>query len=86
MSPSQIPALHTVPTGYFSQVPLPSHAPSRPQVDVESALHSASPDRGRTPAGTGEHMPSALGSPHVTQVPVQAELQQYPSTQLPLWH
>jgi hypothetical protein len=31
-------------------------------------------------------MPSALGSPHDTQVPVQAVLQQYPSTQLPLWH
>jgi len=68
--------LHTVPTGYFSQAPLPSHAPSRPQLDVESALHSTSPERGRTPAGTGEHMPSALGSPQDTQVPVQAVLQQ----------
>jgi hypothetical protein len=31
-------------------------------------------------------MPSALGSPQDTHVPVQAVLQQYPSTQLPLWH
>src|SRR5437667_272375 len=33
-SPSHMPGLHIVLTGYLRQPPLPSHLPSRPQVDT----------------------------------------------------
>jgi hypothetical protein len=65
---------------------LPSHIPFRPQLAVESALHSLS---GSVFAVTAAHVPFAppvFAVLHAWHVPLQAVLQQYPSTQLPLAH
>jgi hypothetical protein len=74
-SPSHVPPWQGVPTTYLSQWPIPSQVPSCPQVDGSAIWHSAA-ERGRTVAGTAEHVPRAVGSPQDMQVPVQALLQQ----------
>src|SRR5690242_4690117 len=85
-SPSHVPGLHIVVTGYFWQPPSPSHRPFVPQVDSD-ILVQADESRGGSPAERGTHVPSAAVDPQVLQPSVQAVLQQTPSTQwlLPHW-
>ncbi len=52
-----------------------------PQVDGDVLAHSLS---GSVPAGMAAQVPSAPAALHCSQVPVQAVLQQTPSTQKPL--
>lgn len=84
-SPWQVPALHSVPRGYFRQAPLPSHVPSSPQVAGVLAVH-IDESAGRAPAGTGAHSPSELARLHAMQVPPHEEVQHTPSAQKPVWH
>jgi hypothetical protein len=35
----QVASAHWVPTAYLRQAPLPSHIPSRPQVDAAANVH-----------------------------------------------
>jgi hypothetical protein len=81
--PEQAPALHTVPGTWLRQPPLPSHVPSRPQVDSSDARHWFDAC-GAPPAGTNVHVPGEPWTLHAMHVPVQAVLQQTPSTQNPL--
>jgi hypothetical protein len=37
--PSQVPGMHTLPSGYVWHAPAPSHRPLRPQVSASSAAH-----------------------------------------------
>ena len=77
-----------VPTAQYAHagVAAPSHQPSCPQVAVESWLHSLS---GSVRVGMDVQAPFAppdLALLHAWHSPAHAELQQYPSTQLPLEH
>ena len=83
--PWQVPPPQGVLSGYFRQPPMPSHRPSRPQVDASCLGHWLS-SAGGMPAGTGAHMPALPGTSHFWQVPLQALLQQTPSTQKPEPH
>ena len=83
--PWQVPAPQDVLSGYLRQPPMPSHRPSRPQVEGSCSGHWLS-SAGGMPAGTGAHMPALPGTSHFWQVPLQALLQQTPSTQKPLPH
>jgi hypothetical protein len=84
-SPSQMPDLHSVPLGYWRQPPLPSQVPSRPQVaGVVGAQARGSV--GFTPGGTKAQSPRALGRLQALQISAQAEVQQIPPTQNPVWH
>jgi hypothetical protein len=80
---AHVPALHTVPATWFRQPPLPSHVPSRPQVDSSDAGHWLEAC-GAPPAGTNVQIPGDPWTLHAMHVPVQAVLQQTPSTQKPL--
>jgi hypothetical protein len=85
-SPSQVPALHSVPDSNLRQPPLPSHFPSSPQVAAELATHWRA-SLGLPPNGTNSQSPSELARSHRLQVSPQAEVQQSPSTQKnPVWH
>jgi len=79
----QAPALQTVPAMCLRQPPLPSQVPSRPQVDSSDAGHWFAA-WGALPAGTDVHVPGDPWTLHAMHVPVQAVLQQTPSTQNPL--
>jgi hypothetical protein len=81
--PEQAPALHTVPATWFRQPPLPSHVPSRPQVDSFDVGHWFDAC-GAPPAGTNVQVPGDPWTLQAMHVPVQAVLQQTPSTQNPL--
>ena len=81
----QRPVAHTVPSGWLRQAPLPSHRPSGPQVAAGCDGHWLG-STGASPSGTGEQVPIRPGTLQAWQVPVQALLQQTPSTQLPLPH
>jgi hypothetical protein len=63
---------------------LPSQVPSRPQVASPDAAHWPALC-GALPAGTNVQVPGDPGTLHPMHVPVQAVLQQTPSTQKPLW-
>ena len=78
---AQPAAWQVVPAACLRQAPAPSHMPSFPQVDAASASQSL---RGSVPAAADEHVPTLPTAPQVWQVPVQAVLQQTPSTQKPL--
>jgi hypothetical protein len=78
-------AWHTVPLGQSWQA-APLHTPLVPQVLMLAIAHWFF---GSVPEVTALHVP--FGWPvsafeQARQVPVQALLQQKPSTQLPLWH
>jgi hypothetical protein len=77
----QLAARHTVPATCLRQAPAPSQKPSSPQVDGSVAEHSA---RGSVPASAALHVPRLFVAAQVWQLPVQAVLQQTPSTQKPL--
>jgi hypothetical protein len=51
------PGWHTVPATWLRQLPAPSQAPSRPQVDTSDAGHSLAA-RGAPPVGTKVQIPS----------------------------
>jgi hypothetical protein len=76
--PVHAAAAHDVPAACRRQAPLPSHMPSRPQVDAASAAHSL---RGSVPALAGMQAPSAPVALQVMQRPVHAVWQHTPSTQ-----
>jgi len=78
------PALHTVPETCCRQAPLPSQVPSSPQLDV-AATGQTLGVRGAPPAGTALQFPGDPWTLQAIHVPVQAVLQQTPSTQKPLW-
>jgi len=77
----QVAARHTVPATCLRQAPAPSQKPSSPHVDGALAEHSA---RGSVPASAALHVPRLFVAAQVWQLPVQAVLQQTPSTQKPL--
>jgi hypothetical protein len=82
-APSHVPGLQMVPGGYLRHWPWPSQVPSSPQVDTAEAAQV--PDGSVAPLATKEQTPGAPWSLQVLHVPVQALLQQTPSTQKPLW-
>ena len=84
-SPSHMPGLHIVFTGYLRQPPAPSHLPSKPQVDA-GIVAQVVESRGVAPAVRLTHVPSELGAAQVLQPPAHASAQQTPSTQKPLAH
>ena len=51
-APAHVPGLHTMPAGYWRQLPLPSQVPSRPQVATSDFGHVAAD--GRRAAGRNE--------------------------------
>jgi hypothetical protein len=76
---------HTVPD-QRRHWPVPSHCPSRPQLDCVSCGHSLS---GSVPAEIGLQKPSpwpVFAFEQAKQPPLQADSQQKPSTQLPPEH
>jgi hypothetical protein len=85
LSPSQVPGLHSVPSTYRRQAPLPSQVPSSRQVAALVAGQTRG-SLGFPPAGMKAQTPSELARLHALQVSVQAEVQQIPSTQNPVWH
>jgi hypothetical protein len=64
---------------------LPSHDPSSPQVAGVLAAQTEG-TLGLPPDGTKAQSPRELGRLHALQVSPQAEVQQIPSTQNPVWH
>ena len=60
---------------------VPSQLPPQLLLSVAQAVR---PPWGAPPAGTGEHVPARLATSHASHWPRHAELQQTPSTQLPL--
>ncbi len=71
----QVAAAHCVPATCLRQPPMPSQAPSSPQVEAAAARHWLAVSGG-DPAPIGEQVPTLVGKAHDRQVPVQAELQQ----------
>jgi hypothetical protein len=91
--PSQRPANESVvpvqpelwqaaPATYFSQAPVPSHTPSVPQLFTPWSSQSL---WGSVPSSAGMQVPTVPVEAQVTQVPVQALLQQTLSAQNPDW-
>lgn len=76
-------ATQTVLDGQYAHEPVPLHDPVKPQVEDDDAAHSLS---GSWPLGMFEQVPSDPASLHDWHEPPHDELQQYPSTQLPLEH
>ena len=75
----QLSAAQVVPMGYLWQLPAPSQVPSVPQ---ELAPLSVQILCGSEAApGLGLQVPSEVDRAQLWQAPVQAELQQRPSTQ-----
>jgi hypothetical protein len=79
----QAAGTQTVPTTYFRQPPLPSQAPSAPQL---AAPWSAHWPRGSWPAGTLLQRPSLPATAHDWQAPAHAVVQQVPCSQWPDAH
>ena len=79
--PVQEGRAHCVPAAYLRQAPLPSQAPSRPQVEAAAIVHWSS---GSEPAITFEQVPAEFAQ--VRQVPVQAVAQQVPCAQISELH
>ena len=71
-----------VPGPHLRQAPAPSQLPSRPQVVGAEAVQSL---RASDPDTAGVQVPRVPTPSQVMQVPVQADAQQTPSTQKPLW-
>lgn len=83
---AQVSEPHAVPEGYRVHVPEPLHRPLLPQELAPSSGHSPS---GSSVAAIAPQVPSVplpfLAAEQAWHNPVQAELQQTPSTQLVLW-
>jgi len=85
-SPSHLPGVHSVFTGYLRQPPAPSHFPSKPQVDA-GIVWQVVESRGVAPAVRFAQVPAgALGEAQLLQQPEHASAQQTPSTQKLLAH
>ena len=81
---AQVAGAHSVPAGWKRQPPSPSQVPSLPQLDDFSSTQTL---RGSgCPSPVFVHMPGAVGMAHERQAPLQASLQQTPSTQKPERH
>jgi len=78
----QVAGLQGVPDGHRWQAPA-SHLPLVPQVDAACIAHS--PDGSFAPVATFEQTPS-IPATHDLQAVLQAESQQTPCAQKPLWH
>ena len=70
--------MHWVALPYLRQLPAPSQAPSRPQLDGE-AIGQAPGTRGGSPACRDKHCPTLSVALQVLHASVQAWLQQTPS-------
>ena len=77
-------AAQTVSAAYLAQPPTPSHTPVRPQVEGSVLTQMARGSARPTPIG--EQVPARPLWLQLTQAPVQAPLQQTPSTQNPEAH
>jgi len=75
----QVSGPHTVPVGYLWQPPAPSQVPSVPQLGAPLSAQMACGSGAA--AGLDAQVPSEVDSAQLRQAPVQAELQQTPSTQ-----
>jgi hypothetical protein len=83
-SPLHDGAAQTVSAAYLAQPPIPSHTPVTPQVEASVLAQIA---RGSArPAAIGQQVPGRSLWLQETQAPVQALLQQTPSTQYPEAH
>ena len=82
-APAHVPACRRVPATCWRQAPLPSQVPSRPQLDVGAPGRRVGV-RGAPPAGTTAQMPGEPWTLQAGKSPLQAVLQQTPSTQKPL--
>jgi hypothetical protein len=84
VAPVQVASTHEVPAVHFRQPPAPSHVPSRPHVEVDSAVHNM--------RGSGAAIDWNVQNPrepvmlHARHAPSHALSQQTPSTQNPDWH
>ncbi len=78
VDPVQPAMAQATPATYFSQAPAPSQKPSFPQVEAPSSVQSF---RGSVPTSAGMQVPTLPDELQVSQVPVQAVLQQTPSAQ-----
>ena len=78
MPAAQCWAAQVVPMGYLWQLPAPSQVPSVPHAPGPPSLHI--PCGSEAAAGLGAQVPSEVDSAQLWQAPVQAELQQTPST------
>jgi hypothetical protein len=85
VDPVQLPGTHSVPAAQYRQAPVPLHTPSRPQDVIAVPTHWLA-TTGAVPLGTFEHMPSAVASAQVLQVPLHALSQQRPCAQKPELH
>jgi len=81
--PLQADATHVVPVAYRRHAPLPSQAPSVPQVDAPWSLHWLN---GSAPAATDAQVPTVPVRLHDRQMPAQAVAQQTPCSQKPELH
>ena len=83
MNPVQAISWQTVPAGYTSHWPVPSHIPVEPHVDAACTGHWS---RGSVPICALTQVPTVPWPAQVMHVPVHATLQQTPSAQNPLAH
>jgi hypothetical protein len=77
--PWQVGLPHVVPDAHRAQAPVPLHTPVCPQVDMAVAVQALP---GSLPAAALPQTPVV----QAWQTPLQAVLQQMPSTQKPDWH
>jgi hypothetical protein len=84
LPPLQDGGVHTVSIAYLAHPPEPSQTPVSPQLEASDFTQIACGSA--TPAATGTQMPTRSIWLQVTQGPVQALLQQTPSTQYPEAH
>jgi hypothetical protein len=82
--PLHEPDRQVVPATWRRQPPLPSHLPSRPQVDALSAVQARMGSS--APAGTGAQLPARPLTLQDWQLPQLAVSQQTPLVQKPLAH
>lgn len=78
---SQLAALHSWPSAYSWQAPLPSQNPVCLQVETSSFAHGARFAGAGWPAAIVTQRPGVATVSHCWQLPVQALSQQRPSTQ-----
>ncbi len=75
-----LPSLHAICCWHPRE---PSHLPVLPHAPVDF-VQVVEPGRGSWPLAMGEHKPTLPVTVQLSQAPPQVELQQVPSTQLPL--
>jgi len=73
VEPLQLDGAQIVPWSYSRQAPLPLQVPSVPQLEAPASMHWL---RASVPSAAKVQTPWLPGSPHVSQIPVQAVAQQ----------